>query len=354
MRPEGANPGTNARPLLTIAIPTYNRAAELSELLDVLRPQVRPNVEVFVSDNASTDETSAVLTEAQQQYASSGAHLQVYRHETNTGADANFAFCYEQSQGHFFWMCGDDDRIVPGALAQVLALLQTPTGEPADIDLIYATSYGFRKDWRAEEVCDPLGRRVHIIRDARTYAKVVNIMFTFISGMVVNKARLESLPHDPPQEYLSTNLVQLSWTLPLLLHLRKAAVIWTRPVAARIGHAHGYSLGHVFGEQLRSAVERLLPNRPDLSEPILNFALRRWFPSMILDLRKAGKNGLQLNNAPATLKRVYGENPRYWFFTWPTLSMPLPAARAYTRFTKWYCKMAYMFTVPHFWKRETK
>lgn len=352
MPPEPANPQRAGQPLLTIAVPTYNRAAELCELLDVLRAQLAemPQVELLVSDNASTDETAQVLAEEQPKYAACGARLEMHRHPVNVGADANFAFCFRQARGRFFWMCGDDDRIVPGALEQVLGLLE----RPEELDMIYATSYGFRKDWRAEEMVDPLGRHVHIIRDARTFSKVVNIMFTFISGMVVNKERLMSLPHEDSAEFLGTNLVQLSWTLPLLLDHRRSAVLWTRPVAARVGHAQGYSLGHVFGTQLKSAVERLLPGRPDLSEPIVNFALRRWFPSMILDVRKAGNTTLQLDAAPRSLRAAYGSNPRYWLFTWPTLWMPLPLARAYTRLTAWYCKMVYMMTVPHFWKKETR
>ena len=47
----------NERPLLTIAIPTYNRSAFLGELLSCLRDQCMsdPRLELLVSDNASTD-----------------------------------------------------------------------------------------------------------------------------------------------------------------------------------------------------------------------------------------------------------------------------------------------------------
>jgi glycosyltransferase involved in cell wall biosynthesis len=43
------------RPLLTIAIPTYNRSACLTQLLEALRPQLvgESRVELIVSDNAS-------------------------------------------------------------------------------------------------------------------------------------------------------------------------------------------------------------------------------------------------------------------------------------------------------------
>lgn len=346
---------TAARPLLTIAIPTFNRAGQLESLLRVLAPQVagRPEVEVFVSDNASEDRTPEIIATAQQAFDEAGAHLRTHRHAVNLGADGNFAFCFRQAAGHFFWMCGDDDLIVPDAVADVLSLLRSPSGAPAELDLLYATSYGYREDFLAERSGDPLGRHVHTVRDPHTFALIVNIMFTFISGIVVNKDRLESLGHESPDAFIGTNLVQLSWSLPLLLHHRRSAVLWTRPVAARVGNAHGYSLGRVFGRQLLEVTERLLPGRPDLSGPILNVALRRWLPSILLEFRGHDHDRLGLQDAHRELRGAFGNNPRYWLFTYPALKLPLPAARRYTRLTAALSKLLYMVQVPGFWRKQT-
>ncbi len=343
------------RPLLTIAIPTFNRAEQLAGLLKVLEPQVAraPEVEVFLSDNASEDATPEVIAAATQRFAAAGASLRSHRHPTNTGSDANFAFCFREAKGTFFWMCGDDDLIVPNAVAEVLALLQNRDGAPAELDLVYATSYGYREDYRAERSEDPFDRHVHTVSDAGTFALMVNIMFTFISGIVVNKARLEELGHEAPESFIGTNLVQLSWSLPLLLEHRRSAVLWTRPVAARVGNAHGYSLGRVFGRQLSDVVERLLPGRTDLSGPILNVALRRWFPSVLVEFRSKAKDRLRLHEAHSELRGAFGSNPRYWLFTYPALKLPLPAAKVYTRGTAALSKLIYMAQVPGFWRKET-
>ena len=342
------------RPLLTIAVPTYNRAQDLQGLLEVLGPQLAefPQVEVLVSDNASTDNTAEVLDEARAQFAAEGARLEVHRQQTNLGADGNFAFCYAQARGRFFWLCGDDDRIVPGALKEIVELLQTPEGEPAELDIVYATSYSFEKDWRREQRRDPLRRQVQMVRDARTYAKIVNVMFTFISGIIVNKERLETIPHEDPTAFLNTNLVQLSWALPLLLHHRRSAVLWTRPVAGRVGNANGYAVGEVFGERLANAVNRILPDRPDLTGPILNFSLRRWFPTMLIDLRVAGNKTMHLDTVNESLRRIYSKNPRYWIFVWPVTWMPLPLARIYVRACTIFNKMLYAAMVPGFLRKQ--
>ncbi len=51
------------RPLLTIAIPTYNRSGCLAELLAMLAPQLagETRVELVISDNASFDDTPTVI-----------------------------------------------------------------------------------------------------------------------------------------------------------------------------------------------------------------------------------------------------------------------------------------------------
>jgi abequosyltransferase len=342
-------------PLLTIAIPTYNRAEHLRNLLAVLLPQVAafPQVEVLISDNASPDNTPAVVEKARAQFAAAGARLDARRHAENVGSDANFAFCFRQARGHFFWMCGDDDLIVPGGLAQAIPHLQDAAGRPTDVDLVYATSYGFHDDYVAERQGDPFGRRFHTLRNPRTFAKVTNIMFTFISGIIVNRERLLSLPHEDPEAFIGTNLVQLSWALPLLPGMRRGIVLWERPVAARLGNAHGYSVGKVFGERLAANVQRLLPGRRDLQALILNFALRRWFPSIFVEVRSAGNEHLQLDRAHGELKRVFGRNPWYWLFTWPAIALPLSLAKLYTRGSALMGKLMYLAQVPGFWRKQT-
>jgi abequosyltransferase len=347
--------GDTSRPLLTIAVPTFNRAQYLTDLLAILEPQLAalPQVELFVSDNASEDRTQEVIADASTRFAACGARLRTHRHAVNIGSDANFASCYHAARGHFFWMCGDDDIIVPGALARILPHLEDSDGHPADLDLLYATSYGFRSNFATERHGDPFHRDFHTIRNPRTLAMVVNIMFTFISGIIVNKDRLESFSHEDPDAFIGTNLVQLSWTLPLLLHHRRSIVLWTRPIAARVGNAEGYSLGSVFGEHLAANVARVLPGRSDLSGPIINFALRRWFPSVLVDARRYN-NTLQLDEAHHGLRAAFGRNPRYWLFTWPALRLPLPLARLYTSLTAVVSKLIYIVHLPGFWRKQTK
>ncbi len=104
------------RPLLTIAIPTYNRSRYLAELLEVLQPQLSDElrVELLIADNASTDETPALC----KRLIDGGLACRYIRNAANIGADANFLLCFSEARGKYVWLLGDDDIVLPGALFQ--------------------------------------------------------------------------------------------------------------------------------------------------------------------------------------------------------------------------------------------
>ncbi len=95
-----------ARPLVTIAIPTYNRADRfLRPAIDAALQQTYPNIEVIISDNCSTDDTETVV----RSYKDS--RIRYFRQERNIGANNNFNFCLEQASGDYFLLFLDDDQI---------------------------------------------------------------------------------------------------------------------------------------------------------------------------------------------------------------------------------------------------
>lgn len=119
-------------PLLTIAVPTYNRARYLEELLPLLVTQIkgepRSMVELLVIDNASTDGTRDLIA---SKFADS---LRYLRNPENIGGDRNFLECIKAAQGKYVWLFGDDEVMNPGGVRRVIeALAQEP-------DLVIAES----------------------------------------------------------------------------------------------------------------------------------------------------------------------------------------------------------------------
>jgi glycosyltransferase involved in cell wall biosynthesis len=95
-------------PLVTIAIPTYNRAgSHLPGVIEAALDQTWTNIEVLVGDNASTDDTPAVVG----RYAD--PRLVHVRHPVNLGANGNFNRLLELARGEWFLLLHDDDLVDP-------------------------------------------------------------------------------------------------------------------------------------------------------------------------------------------------------------------------------------------------
>ncbi|WP_347275217.1 glycosyltransferase family 2 protein [Candidatus Kuenenia sp.] len=93
-------------PLITIAIPTYNRADNyLKQAIQCAINQTYSNIEIIVSDNCSTDNTEAVVKDFND------PRIRYFRQEKNIGANNNFNFCLEQAKGVYFLFLMDDDLI---------------------------------------------------------------------------------------------------------------------------------------------------------------------------------------------------------------------------------------------------
>jgi glycosyltransferase involved in cell wall biosynthesis len=121
-------------PYLTVALPTWNRAARLeTQLAGLLAGTARPDLEVLVGDNGSTDATPAVVAAA----AGRDGRVRSYRTPANLGCDANYLRLIEQAAGEWVWLLGDDEPVDP---AQLPALVEALKDVPADaVHLVPAT-----------------------------------------------------------------------------------------------------------------------------------------------------------------------------------------------------------------------
>lgn len=92
--------------LITIGIPTYNRAdGYLREALESAIRQTYQNIEILVSDNCSSDHTETLVNSYQD------PRIVYVKHPQNIGAIRNYNFCLEQAKGEFFLLLHDDDLI---------------------------------------------------------------------------------------------------------------------------------------------------------------------------------------------------------------------------------------------------
>lgn len=90
--------------ILSIAIPTYNRAAFLDSTLAYHVPLLaRFGVPIIIRDNGSTDETESVVKKWQQSYP----FIQYTRNDSNVGPDKNFELALKDARTEYVWLLGD-------------------------------------------------------------------------------------------------------------------------------------------------------------------------------------------------------------------------------------------------------
>jgi glycosyltransferase involved in cell wall biosynthesis len=115
-------------PFLSIVIPTYNRARFLDYCLEVHVPLAGlHNIQIFVSDNASTDDTKEVVDKWKCNYPL----ISYYSNETNIGPDDNFERALKYPNTEYVWLLGDTYRIPEGGIEYVLDIAKGKVGYDA-------------------------------------------------------------------------------------------------------------------------------------------------------------------------------------------------------------------------------
>jgi glycosyltransferase involved in cell wall biosynthesis len=96
---------TNEWPLVSVVMCTCNGEDFVSKQLDSLINQTYPNLEIIISDDASTNNTLAIL----RAYATKDARIKLYVNEQNLGFTKNFSnACLLASANHIAF-CDQDD-----------------------------------------------------------------------------------------------------------------------------------------------------------------------------------------------------------------------------------------------------
>jgi len=104
-------------PLVSIVLPTYNRAHYLSQALMSCCQQTYQHWEVIVVDDASTDATPAVIAA----YCQQDARIHSVRHETNQRLPQALNTGFAQTRGAFLTWTSDDDLFLPHTLERLVA-----------------------------------------------------------------------------------------------------------------------------------------------------------------------------------------------------------------------------------------
>ena len=120
--------------LLSICIPTYNRAIYLNKCLSSITENFKKyGFPIYISDNCSGDNTELIVNNYQQSYS----NIIYIKNKSNIGPYLNILNVIEMARSKYIWLMGDDDAILPNSIEKVL----TKIFEGNDFIVVNAVPY---------------------------------------------------------------------------------------------------------------------------------------------------------------------------------------------------------------------
>lgn len=157
---------SSSGPLVSIVLPVRNGADTLEGVAESVLAQTYGNLELVISDNASTDGTQDVC----RRLASADHRVVLRRHPTNVGLLNNFAGAAATATGEFVRWIGDDDALEPEYVARALAAFaEDPRRVVVTTQVVYRDDHGGRTletsyDPAALASVDPVDRFAGMLR----------------------------------------------------------------------------------------------------------------------------------------------------------------------------------------------
>lgn len=109
---------TGHRGLVSVIVPTYNRAKLLEQAIRSVQRQTYAHLEIIVVDDASSDDTAALVHDIDD------SRIRYVRHDCNRGGAAARNTGIRSARGEYIAFLDDDDQWEPEKTAAQLALLK--------------------------------------------------------------------------------------------------------------------------------------------------------------------------------------------------------------------------------------
>jgi len=262
-------------------------------------------IELFISDNCSTDNTSLTV---QERLKHTGIAVRYVRNSENLGYDRNVDQVVRMAQGKFVWTLSDDDRLIPGSINTVLQILERM---PAAA-LVFANYDRTRvNDYAENGYCI----------DGNEYFEKSRFQGGLISSNVINKQVWEQVMNDSA---FGSGWIHFAYAVAALapVERRTSVVLGNELVAvdgeSRWGHGGTFLLVGLKFARLIKSMRALGYSRTTQRLGLL--AIKGGYPRNIL---KARSQGLKLTKLLVfEMIELFGGFISFWLVDLPALFMP--------------------------------
>ena len=307
-------------PLISFCIPTRNRAAYLRELLESIAAQIAPEVEVVISDDGSTDQTSAVV----ESFRARLPRLTYERVDPPLLYDRNLLHAVALARGEYCWLFGDDDRLEPGAVAAIIHALQAEaelTGLTTD-RISYDSALAQRLPVR------PLKQQETVLfREAKVACLRLLDRLGFLSCQVINRKIWNEIVRRENLEPYFTGYVQLYLIARMLVQAPRWQFLAHPCVGFRADNDSFRALGQFGRLQMdvcgyETIIGDVFGRKSRLYHEAMAEVSRTHARHHIVTAKRAGAPTGFFRQALALCLKYYGRYVTFWLHTFPVLIMP--------------------------------
>jgi Glycosyltransferases involved in cell wall biogenesis len=310
--------------ILSIGIPTFNRENELKVCLESILGQIdgyEDMVEIVISDNASTDNTKAVI----KGIASLWRKVKIIYHcnNENRGPDFNILKCISLSSGEYIQLLSDDDILLPGAIHYILSII---AGEKPDY--IYL-NFGFldkyrirRKDYMNGILAQFKESDSKGYHNKDMFLDYVGIYITVLSAMIYRSELVKAIPNK--EKLIGTRFIQSHLALLIISNARKIFFASKCCVIIRDANSGGFNLFDVWIKSykkliLKTAVESGFDKK--ICQRVFKRSCQNEISSMIYYIR-SNNIGFGLRNRKTVILYTW-MYPTLWKYLYPATFLPL-------------------------------
>ncbi|MFN8429636.1 MAG: glycosyltransferase family 2 protein [Spirosomataceae bacterium] len=171
--------------LLSITIPTFNRAEILEKNLHQLFSQISPEmlneVEIIVSDNCSSDNTEEIIIP----FKTSNTNFMYIKNHQNLGWGLNFFQCFNLAKGKYIIILSDDDLIMDGKLEFIIKILKEK-----EYGVICLRAFGFSENYKDEFPGERGG--IFEFKEFNSFLRKAFPQITLLSSTILNKSIIQN------------------------------------------------------------------------------------------------------------------------------------------------------------------